>query len=689
MKLGPVTITLSRSDLAAHPTPGPAPTGEIGASGTNFFGGLLTQQDYNPDLQAPAIYDVYDKMRKGDGQVKAALLIMKLPILRSTWTVEPASDGPEDRMIAEFLEADLKDGMTISWQTYLRQAMLHLDFGSMPWELVWEMREGKVHLRKLAPRMPRTITNWLVDEHGGLAGIEQNASAANGYKLVTIPVEKLLLFVNDQEGSDFRGTSVLRAAYKHWYLKDGNERIDSIKNERRGIGIDVGTLKGPNVDEDRKRKLESALMTLHAHEKQYFAEVEDQYTYRVEGLGRGAMTDALETAKYHGAQITRSVLAEFLNMGSANTGSLARHVSESELYLMALEAVADNVADTMSSHLLRRWVDYNWTVQEYPRMKYSRLDTRNTEALAKAVSDLVQVGAITPDLETENELRVALQLPEREEEAEPEGLQAGDLPLAAGHRMTRKPREYERHVDFAAIDKGLDDAEADVVKAVQVVQKRQIAKLLTVAENVFRRGAISDIEDVSVPFKGDIAADVKGVLVDLYRTGRHEAGKEFRSQGMSIDLAGIEDVGDQAGILAFLSVRARALANLMADRLKSSFVWTMLEQLRRDTLDISELRSRLTGLSDREIRKTAAFSVTEALNLGRQSVADEHQKDIRNSIFSSVLDKGTCAPCSAADGREFVYGSADMEEHRPPYKECEGGGRCRCVLVFVLMEEAA
>ncbi len=686
MKLGPVTITLSRSDLATKPNPGPAPTGEIGASGTNFFGGLLTQQDYNPDLQAPAVYDIYDKMRLGDGQVKAALTVMKLPILRATWTVEPASDGPEDRMIAEFLEADLM-GMSLSWQTWLREALLHLDYGSMPFETVWELREGKVHLRKLAPRMPKTITNWLIDNHGGLSGIEQNASAGTGYEVVTIPVEKLLLFVNDQEGSNFRGTSVLRAAYKHWYLKDGLERVDAMAKERRGMGVDVGTLKGPNIDIDRQRKLERALMGLHAHEKQFFTEVEDEYTYRVEGIGgSGGIADALESIKYHAALIARSVLAEFLNMGSANTGSLARHISETELYLMALEAVADNVADTMSSHLLRRWVDYNWTVREYPRMKFSRLDTRNTESLAKAVHDLVQVGAMTPDLETENELRVALQLPEREEEEEPE---SDALPLAARRRMSRKPKNYERHVDFAAIDKGLDDAEAEVVKAVQAVQKRQIAKLLTVAENVFRRGQTSDIEDVSIPFKADIAADVKSVLVDLYRTGRREAGKEFLSQGMSINMIGIEDAGDQTSILAFLSVRARALANLMADRLKSSFVWTMLEHLRRDTLDIPELRSRLTGLSDREIRKTAAFSVTEALNLGRQSVADQHQKDIRTSIFSSVLDKGTCAPCSAADGREFTYGSTAMEEHRPPYKECEGGGRCRCVLVFVLMEEAA
>ena len=191
--------------------------GEIGGTGTPIFSRAIMPADYNPELNAPACYDVYDRMRMGDGQVRAALAAVKLPILRAFWQVEPASDSAEDREIAEFCDTDL-DSMAIPFISYLRQALLHLDYGSMPFEKCWSLgADRRVHLTKLAPRLPRTIVEWQVDDNGGLTGVKQGAFTGDRYREVTIPAEKLLLFVNDQEGSNYRGVSILRAAYKHWY----------------------------------------------------------------------------------------------------------------------------------------------------------------------------------------------------------------------------------------------------------------------------------------------------------------------------------------------------------------------------------------------------------------------------------------------------------------------------------------
>jgi len=121
--------------------------GELGSTGTQIFGGLLTQQDYNATLQAPQAYDVYEKMRN-DGQVRAALTAIKLPLLNADWFIEPASDSGKDREIAERIGENLMEGMTVSWRDYLRQALLHLDYGSMPFEKVWWIVEGLVMVRK-------------------------------------------------------------------------------------------------------------------------------------------------------------------------------------------------------------------------------------------------------------------------------------------------------------------------------------------------------------------------------------------------------------------------------------------------------------------------------------------------------------------------------------------------------------
>ena len=50
---------------------------EYGATGTATWGGMLAEEDYNADLEHETAMEVYDKMRRSDGQVKAALLQKK------------------------------------------------------------------------------------------------------------------------------------------------------------------------------------------------------------------------------------------------------------------------------------------------------------------------------------------------------------------------------------------------------------------------------------------------------------------------------------------------------------------------------------------------------------------------------------------------------------------------------------
>jgi phage gp29-like protein len=426
VKLGPLEIRLQRNGNQPKP-----PLTELGATGTHIFGGLLQHQDYNATLVAPEAYDVYDKMRN-DGQVRAALTAIKLPLLNADWYIESASDSATDREIAERLERNLMAEMTVSWRNFLRQALLHLDYGSMPFEKVWRLDDGLVMLRKLAPRLPRTIQKWLVDESGGLAGVEQYAPTATDFVMVTIPVSKLLLFVNDLEGSNYRGISILRSAYGHWYMKDGLYRVQCIALEKRGLGVDVGTLKGEARTDDHKRDLERVLMSLHAHEKQFMVEIDEQVGYRLEGIGSGRVLDPLPAIEHHDVRIVRSILAEFLAMGQGSTGSLAMHRDKSAFFMMALGGIANQLSDTINAHLIRPWVDYNWNVTEYPQLRYSRLESRDLQTWADAVLKLSQAAVITADPDIEKEARSLLDLPPQivmpEEEEELPGETEEEIP---------------------------------------------------------------------------------------------------------------------------------------------------------------------------------------------------------------------------------------------------------------------
>lgn len=454
--------------------------GERGVTGTPVFGGALAGVDYNERLNGPEAYDEFDKMRKSDGQVGAAMKVLKLPLLNAEWGVEPASDSAQDREIAEKLEQNLREDMSHTWDVFLRQALLMLDYGSMPIEPVWELRDGFVAVRKLAPRLPKTVYEWQVDRAGGLQGIRQQASAGGfqgGVVDVFIPASKLLVFVNDFEGSNFRGVSILRNAWKHWFLKEGLERVHAMALEKRTLGIDVGTLKGEGITATDKDALERALMTLHAHEKNYFVEVEGQSEYRLEGTGAGGLMNPIVAIEYHDLRIVRSLITEFLAMGSGSTGSLAMHKDKTSFTMLALGGHANNFGSTVDRHLIRPWVDYNWRVDAYPKIHYSRLDPRDLVTYADAVEKLTRARAlsITPDIE----------------------------------RASRELLDLEQlHGDPPAMRP--DPLEA----AAEEVRGRQLERIAEQAEKIVARGDLEAALRLSIPYRPEMVEAMNGDVVE-------------------------------------------------------------------------------------------------------------------------------------------------------------------------------
>ena len=49
----------------------------------------------------------YRRMMETDSQVKACIMLKILGRLSTGWSIEPASDDPQDQQIAEFIEAQL------------------------------------------------------------------------------------------------------------------------------------------------------------------------------------------------------------------------------------------------------------------------------------------------------------------------------------------------------------------------------------------------------------------------------------------------------------------------------------------------------------------------------------------------------------------------------------------------------
>jgi len=464
----------------------------LGVSGTNIFSGIITEE-YNSELSDIKGIKIYDKMRKSDATVRAAISACQLPIRRANWFVEPASEDEKDIEIAKFIERALFDEMTITWDDFLRQALLMLPFGVMVFEKVFEIKDidGTQHVvwKKFAPRMPVSITHW--ETKAGGKGIQQ--IAPNLTENISIPIEKLLVFVNEIEGENWWGTSLLRAAYKHYDIKYKIEKIDAVAHERQGLGVPF--VKMPvNYSESDVTRAVKVLQNLRASEQGYLLEPDDM---EVEFKDMKGLTvrDPSRTIAYHNREIVLSVLAQFLDLGSGSTGSRALSEDHTSLFLQSIETIANNFAEVVNKYAIRELVDLNFeNVEAYPKLDYNGISRVDTEKLSTAYQRFTQSGGLKATEADDKYIRELLSLPENTNEdketkkVEDKKIEDAADELGMSEFLNKKkvsPTEIEKAIKNVL--SGMDMAEqidftANKIEAIKEIKKHR--ELFSMATSV-------------------------------------------------------------------------------------------------------------------------------------------------------------------------------------------------------------
>ena len=137
-----------------------APTRDVdtflrGAVGTaNFAGFIRDLGEYNPILEGRSSFLVYEKMRRSDADVRAALLACKLPIRAADYQIVPGLKENEPgfdlaKQIADEVRENLLGGLesptstgcwvTQNFETVKENALLCLDFGCAAHEDLWHI----------------------------------------------------------------------------------------------------------------------------------------------------------------------------------------------------------------------------------------------------------------------------------------------------------------------------------------------------------------------------------------------------------------------------------------------------------------------------------------------------------------------------------------------------------------------
>jgi hypothetical protein len=728
--------------------PGAPPTSPVGHPdvlwGLPGQGGLLTEwAETVPDLTWPDSVRTYGRMRR-DARITAVLTSFFLPILRTTWAVDPEGVDRDEavQLVADDLglpvlgeKAPVKDSPVrgFTWHDHVRLALLNLVYGHMPFEQWYEIRAGVTHLAGVQERQPHTIAIIDIADDGQVRQVFQNTQQD------PVAANRLVWYAHEREGANWAGVSMLRSCYTPWILKHETLRVHATAIRRFGMGVPTvhappGATPAMLIEAQRLAAGMRAGDTAGAG-------LPDGYDFALTGL-TGSAPDAIGFLQYLDQQISGSALAQIVELAHGTYGSRALGESFLDLFLLGLQAAADAVGDTATTGsptmpgLARSLVEYNWGEGEpVPKIRATDVGDRH-EVTAEALSLLVTAGALAPDPTLEAFIRGAWGLPEKQEvnppvppapgagpapagpgggqptPAAPGGTEPAPPPppqtgtpdqggatVQSGRRWWQRrvraqrpagppPLGLRRHLTAAEAASGADfpDIRDTFNTAVDQLAGQWAAVLRNQTQDLSDQvnAAVSDSDLAALA--GLAAPDGGGeaLLREAMITAAHAAARrvaaEAAHQGVTIDPA--RTAIDEARLVQI----AKARAGIMGQRLASAAADRALRITDATTTGPEAARDvlvTLQGLSPTPLVDQLSAALMAATNTGRLSALDAAPAEATYTA-SEILDANTCAPCAAIDGTDFASLAEASDNYvNGGYVDCEGELRCRGTVIAV------
>lgn len=330
---------------------------EIGDPGSDTWAELYKAIPYPMD---PMDIRVYSDMRYGNGTCAAMIKVLQLPILATKWNLSPGPND-EDGSIAAFINDCLslggyEGGMEIPMQQVIYELTSSFWAGYKPMEIVWKVVDGKVVIRKIAPRSPLT-TKPVVDAHGNLVGAFQKSTYMSSSRTVFIPREKLLWYAHRMEDGNWYGESDFRTAYVHYETLRKLYIIDNKTHEVTAIPIRVAqptmggftqTQKDEVFRKIKRVGLDTAIL------------LPKDVSLTEFGAKSAAGSTRSESIDHHTTQMAMSILAHFTQLGTNGQGTYNLSQDQSDFFLTMVTAEMRSIAAVITESVVAPLVKLNY-----------------------------------------------------------------------------------------------------------------------------------------------------------------------------------------------------------------------------------------------------------------------------------------------------------------------------------------
>lgn len=661
---------------------------EVGAVGDGTVRSLFDGEVINTsevkikDLQA---------MRKNDGSAKALYNILTMPIKAADWDIKPKDDSAEAKKQAEKVKEWLtrpsyEGGMSTPFSLVISDALRAVLEGWRMFEKVHTVsQDGFIVYRKIARRENTSVT-IKEDETGGFNGCVQNAYKNGKYMRVTIPREKCFLYTFGKEFDPLYGESAFLAAYYHYDKKHRLYYAAHQSVQNGAIPLKTVTSK-PNATQDQLDSVVSAVDQLGFNST---VGIPDGYEVSPYEASKGRI-DPQPLIDHHNAEMARSVLAQFIMLGTgSDTGSYALSSDQSDMFIMALEGIMNELAEHITSYIVAELHDFNFATPMYSKFEFSKL-TDSTISLLKEISMKVfdkRPEAIPEYLLNELVEKLATQLgidiPKDTTSKDSNVVQqsrGSKRFLAKGAQWRRDLTPAESKVNFSAISKKMDTLEAQFQKAVKPIFDDLRADTVKRIEKLLDAKDYAGIDSFTLNYGNDLAKVFNAQMLEAYTFAKVGAADELGVPAPATKNTSKQLIRQQAQAISDkqLSDLLFNIKNIISEARRKN-------QLNKKELSIGDTLAAIAMATNefygRKVVPTSAIVIAKGVNIGRDDVFQEVRSKVSKYQYSAILDEVTCPVCEDLDGSVVDEAEYRSTKWMPPIHN-----NCRCIWVAIMVDE--
>lgn len=697
---------------------------EVGVKGEQLVRSFENEEIRQDNLK---ITD-YRRMLDNDGQVQMLVNAIFNTILSAGVKICDDSDydSEEDSVESEFIESNLlnpswKGGMDLSMELTNRYFLRAYIEGYRVFEVVYKLdEEGKIRLKKLAPRAGNDDFEFkiLTDDNGNFFGFRQKTNFAG--KMIDVKVindgsfKKALLVAYGQEFGSLYGRSGLRAAWYHYDKAHKGLFLNHVGQELGIINPRLIYTKGSTTPENRsaiinafdKIHVESTIMLPEESFKVEFPTVTNSEVMR----------EGREMINLHYSQLSKSILAQFIDLGSnvSSTGSRSLGESQIEFFKQGLQTIAKTLIEDPWNEIIADLIKINFNTNVYPTLKVNPISDKKANVLYQMLVELTKGGSIPQVLkdkifhETSEELGIEVSLEEIKQESlnkeeailkqqeqvkqqemekeqimktnsemkakmESNSMKMGEIlhkhmnfgdgtePDFIDNEPVRPLYLDEQKVKFIDIKRKLEDTKMRTEFILSKKLQEDKDKIINQYVLAMREGRkkINDVEIELADTQNTYREEIKQVANEVYEFGKRMASNEIGKSVPVTPKANSRAIEDRVDVVVDEqeSKLALNLSGVANDSLDNSIPENDAKLL---------LEQEYDSFWGKVLVPAIGILISKTFNQGRALPFDKYSEDIFAFRYTAVLDARTTNYCRDLDGKVFQASDPNYALLTPP-----------------------